>query len=340
MVQHCSEGSSSAVLTVLRPQGEPQTSEDPATGERAINARPHNPLNVPASPSHTPDDEFMRMCVAFDLESTGVDVIRDRIAQLACVRIASPDRCFSVHVNPLLPMSAVAAKITGLGDVFLRKQPTLETVWRDFLAFLPNPCVLVGHNASLFDDLLLAAEMQRKGLTFGELDIYTCDTLVAARKLKKKMDLRSLSLGSLCNALTGQPLEGAHDALADCRGVQLIFSHLLTETRDTQRPWSEVVRILEMRREARRKRAREPSVPQAPAGMKRHRLAKRISRPSRTQSQTGPPSSSTAAETAPPSTSTAAETASAARALHCPGNTSGEDVCCGGVVLRVKPYTA
>jgi len=155
---------------------------------------------------------------------------------------------FSSYVNPVdKQMSRGAAKVTGLTTIgpkgkTLRSAPFFKQVFVN--RFLPQykketrhleirQVLLTGHNSKRYDDLLLLSELRRAGIgarrSLGTNNVKCVDTLCLARTLQKTMGktvLPRLKLGELYKHFTGGKLEGAHDALADCRATLLILDKL------------------------------------------------------------------------------------------------------------------
>lgn len=76
----------------------------------------------------------------------------------------------------------------------------------------------MAHNGHLYDFKMLLYEMHRHGVSLEVLrsrGVHLCDSLPAARLLNAKGISNTLS--ALYKQATGDEMEGAHDALADCR---------------------------------------------------------------------------------------------------------------------------
>lgn len=174
-----------------------------------------------------------RLWLIYDLETTGIDTLLDRVVQFAAV---SMDGCvrFTSYVNPHpRPMSSRAAQVTGIRTQQLRTAPTFADMWSEFCrhveAARPEAVRLVGHNSASFDDIMLAAELQRLGLASPFQNVpslshcpITCgDTLRAARSAggKHGLGVPNLKLTTLYEQASGVPLQNAHDALADCEAA-------------------------------------------------------------------------------------------------------------------------
>lgn len=95
-------------------------------------------------------------CVAFDLETTGLDPDHDVIIEIGAVRFdrgGVRDR-FQTLVNPRRSLNPAIVSLTGIRDEELRSAPSLSVVARDFERFIEG-AVLVGQNAVAFDAVFL-----------------------------------------------------------------------------------------------------------------------------------------------------------------------------------------
>ena len=227
-----------------------------------------------------------RALVFWDLETTGLDTKHDRVVQMGAVAAGAAGERFLQLVDPRRPMPAKAQATHGIGDDKLRGQPCFQDAWVRFAAFVARAAtsvsdaegvVLVGHNSSQYDDVLLLAELQRSNQSLAELDhrpmgVLSADTLVAARAARKAGRLPeklSLTLESLHRHLFQEELVGAHDALADAVAVARICVHpTLAPFVSPQLFEEEAERKLNKRRLGAAAKKRPPS-PQAPPLPKR-----------------------------------------------------------------------
>ncbi|MBC7885867.1 MAG: 3'-5' exonuclease [Saprospiraceae bacterium] len=157
--------------------------------------------------------------VFFDIESTGLNVLKDRILQIALIKYSKgsdePQELFML-INPGFPISEEAFAVHGISNEMLKNKPTFEQVGRQLYDFIGN-ADLGGYNSDRFDIPMLMEEFQRVGL---ELDI-SKRKLIDAQKIFYKMEPRTLKAAYklYCN---GNLLE-AHDALADARATVEVF---------------------------------------------------------------------------------------------------------------------
>lgn len=177
--------------------------------------------------------KLRRLKVFYDLETTGIDTVKDRVVQFAA-KIRGDngyEESYTSYVNPApRRMSSMAAKVTGIVQKQLTHAPCFATMWKEFQLRVTasgqvDELQLVGHNSATFDDCLMVAELERCGLDvarpLGSITVRCGDTLRAARKAggKSALGLPNLKLTTLFQACTGNPLNGAHDALVDCEAV-------------------------------------------------------------------------------------------------------------------------
>jgi len=153
---------------------------------------------------------LIRPLVFFDLETTGIDVEKDRIVQIAMIRIepGGERKTFESLVNPERPIPPGASAVHGIKDEDVRDQPTFSQIRREVEDFLTD-ADLAGFNSVNFDLPLLEAELKRTG---SELDFSGVRHL-DAMKIFHIMERRDLT--AAYKFYCGKDLAGAHNALAD-----------------------------------------------------------------------------------------------------------------------------
>ena len=155
----------------------------------------------------------------FDLEATGLNVIRDRIVQIAIIKYSKKDKApeeLSMLINPGIPISAEAMEVHGITPKMLANKPTFQQVARKLYDFIGNSD-LAGYNSNRFDVPMLMEEFARVGI---ELDI-SKRRLIDVQRVFYKMEPRTLkaALKFYCN----KELINAHDALADVQATIDVF---------------------------------------------------------------------------------------------------------------------
>lgn len=159
-----------------------------------------------------------RPLAIFDLETTGIDPQKDRIVQIAIIRV-EPDgsrRTFESLVNPEVPIPEGATAVHGIRDVDVANEPTFSQIRREVEDFLDG-ADLGGFNSNRFDVPLLQAELKRSG---GE-DDFNDRRMIDAMAIFHRMERRDLT--AAYRFYCGEELVDAHSALADAEATLAIL---------------------------------------------------------------------------------------------------------------------
>lgn len=164
-----------------------------------------------------------RPMVFVDLEATGVDVQRDRIVQVACVRL-SPDgsrSTFESLVDPQVPIPAESAAVHGIKDADVRGKPTFKELAPRVLELFEG-ADFGGFGICRFDLPMLAAECKRAGLAFDLAGRRTVDAMLIFHRMEPR------SLSAAVQFYCGKPMEHAHNALADAEAsLEVLLAQVL-----------------------------------------------------------------------------------------------------------------
>lgn len=128
--------------------------------------------------------------VVFDLETTGLDIITDRIIQLSYIKV-TPDgtEVRGNHlINPERAIPAFVTDLTGISNEAVADQPTFKEMAPQ-LAESFKGCDFAGFNSNRFDVPILAEEFLRAGVDF---DFTKC-RLIDAQTIFHKMERRNLA---------------------------------------------------------------------------------------------------------------------------------------------------
>lgn len=157
--------------------------------------------------------------VFFDIESTGLNVLKDRILQIALIKYskdqAAPKELFLL-INPGIPISEEAFAIHGISNETVKNKPTFAQVGKEIYEFLGH-ADLAGYNSDRFDVPMLMEEFNRIGY---ELDL-SKRRLLDIQKIFYKMEPRTLK--AAYRLYCDGDLNDAHDALADARATVEVF---------------------------------------------------------------------------------------------------------------------
>lgn len=162
--------------------------------------------------------QLTRPLAIFDLETTGVDVEKDRVVQIAIIRV-EPDgsrRTLESLVNPERPIPPEASRIHGIKDSDVADQPTFSQIRQEVEEILDG-ADLGGFNSIRFDTPLLQNELRWSG---SQLDLGGAKQ-IDAMKIFHAMEPRNLTaaLRFYCD----QELVDAHSALADTEATLAIL---------------------------------------------------------------------------------------------------------------------
>lgn len=154
--------------------------------------------------------------VFFDLEATGLSVVRDRIVQIAMVKYMPGKEEPAIYeslINPeMVPISEEAYTVHGISAQDVANKPTFLQESEKILQFIGN-ADLAGYNSDRFDVPLLMEEFHRVGK---KLDMSVRKT-IDVQRIFYKMEPRTLS--AAYRFYCDKKLVGAHDALADVKAT-------------------------------------------------------------------------------------------------------------------------
>ncbi len=160
-----------------------------------------------------------RDIIFFDLETTGLNVVRDRIVQIALIKLfknGQEPAEFSTLVNPGIPISEESMAIHGITPKDLANKPTFRQLAQKIWDFIGDSD-LAGYNSNRFDVPMLMEEFSRVGMEF---DV-SKRRLIDVQRIFYKMEPRTLK--AAYRLYVGKELTDAHDALADVRATIEVF---------------------------------------------------------------------------------------------------------------------
>ncbi|MDR2968619.1 MAG: 3'-5' exonuclease [Tannerellaceae bacterium] len=167
--------------------------------------------------------------VIFDLETTGLNIVTDRIVELSCVKVHpnGKEETQTFRINPEMPISPESTAMHGISDEDVKGCPTFKEIAQS-LAVQIEGCDLAGYNSNRFDIPMLAEEFMRAEV---EIDLRNRN-FIDVQNIFHKMEQRTLiaAYKFYCN----KTLENAHSAEADTLATYEVLKAQLDRYPDLQ----------------------------------------------------------------------------------------------------------
>ncbi len=161
------------------------------------------------------EDEY----VVFDIETTGLNNVNDKITEIGAVLIRNKQVIskFNSLINPEIPIPDKIQRLTGITNEMVADAPSIKEVLPEFLNFVGNR-PLVAHNA-MFDVGFIKYKASLLGI---EVNNPVVDTLQLSRNL---LPIKKHRLNNLCDHF-GIKLLHHHRASDDAEAAALILIEL------------------------------------------------------------------------------------------------------------------
>mgnify|MGYP003641204307 FL=1 len=156
--------------------------------------------------------------VFFDLETTGVNIAKDRIVEISILKVFPNGNKESKTwlVNPEVEIPAESTAVHGITNEKVAGEPTFKELAAKINKMITG-CDLAGFNSNRFDIPLLAEELMRVGIDFDMNGRKAIDVQVIFHKKEQR------TLGAGYQFYCGRELEGAHGAEADTNATYEIL---------------------------------------------------------------------------------------------------------------------
>ena len=128
--------------------------------------------------------------VIFDLETTGLDLVKDRVIQLSYIKVFPDGREVRGNelINPEKVIEPIITQLTGISNDDVKDKPTFKQLAAKLNEVFSGSDI-AGFNSNHFDVPLLAEEFLRAGIDF---DFSKC-RLIDAQTIFHKMERRNLA---------------------------------------------------------------------------------------------------------------------------------------------------
>ncbi|MBM6498305.1 MAG: 3'-5' exonuclease [Flavobacterium sp.] len=165
----------------------------------------------------------------FDLETTGIEVAKDRIVEIAIFKVYPNGNKESKTwlVNPTIPIPAQSTAVHGITNEKVANEPTFKELSSQIYAMIKDSD-LAGFNSDRFDIPLLAEELLRAEVDFDMKNRVSVDIQTIFHKKEERT--LSAAYKFYCN----QTLENAHSAEADTMATYEILKAQLDRYEDLE----------------------------------------------------------------------------------------------------------
>lgn len=152
--------------------------------------------------------------VFLDLETTGMNIVTDRIVEIALLKINvdGKEEEMLLRINPEMPIPVESSQIHGIYDEDVKDKPTFKEVAKNLAKFIEG-CDLGGFNSNRFDIPLLAEEFLRADI---DIDLKK-HKFIDVQAIFHKMEKRTLA--AAYKFYCQQELVDAHSAMADTKAT-------------------------------------------------------------------------------------------------------------------------
>lgn len=164
----------------------------------------------------------MKPIIFFDTETTGVDIVNDRIISICAIKVSDLDTLREIarlgrFMNPGIPIPASATEVHGITNEAVKDSPKFTQNAEELFRFFSG-CDLAGFNLTNFDVPLLWEEFYRAGITWDLTGV----NIIDVGTIFKKKEPRTLSTAVMHYCERNH--DGAHDAMADTQATMDVFA--------------------------------------------------------------------------------------------------------------------
>jgi len=158
----------------------------------------------------------------FDLETTGINVAKDRIVEISILKVFPDGREeeYTQRINPTVPIPAETTAVHGISDADVADAPTFAQKASEIHNMIKDSD-LAGFNSNRFDIPLLAEELLRCDIDFDMKNRNAIDV----QNIFHKMEQRTLV--AAYKFYCDKDLTNAHSAAADTKATYEVLKSQL-----------------------------------------------------------------------------------------------------------------
>ena len=158
----------------------------------------------------------------FDLETTGIEVAKDRIVEISILKVFpngnKESKTWLVNPEMVIPPNVIA--VHGITNEKVANEPTFKELASQIYAMIKDSD-LAGFNSDRFDIPLLAEELLRAGVDFDMKSRVSVDVQTIFHKMEER------TLSAALKFYCGKSLDNAHSAAADTMATYEILKSQL-----------------------------------------------------------------------------------------------------------------
>lgn len=181
--------------------------------------------------------------VFFDLETTGLDIMHDRIVQISIIKVMPNGEEIQRErlINPGIPIPAESTAIHHITDEMVASAPHFRQIAKSLANELTG-CDIAGFNSNRFDLPILDQEFRRAGVKFD----FSKARFVDVQTIFHKKEPRTLV--AAYRFYCGGEFPDAHNAAADTRATLEVFKAQLEKYEDLPKDIDELSKFAQMAR--------------------------------------------------------------------------------------------
>ena len=172
------------------------------------------------------------LVMIFDTETTGINVLEDRIVEIGAVYWSDGRRCArprEIRINPGVPIPIGASQVHNIFDDDVKDCPTFESIGDRFWQHVKHGIeghtpILCGYNAINYDVRIMNAEFERHGFPHRIDPDEVLDPFIFVSWHHRNWKVRKLEAVA---ARYGYDLINAHAATADCEATGAVLSGMI-----------------------------------------------------------------------------------------------------------------
>ena len=167
--------------------------------------------------------------VFFDLETTGTNIVSDRIVEISYLKISpnGMEESKTMRINPGCHIPEESSAIHGIYDADVADAPVFKSVAKNIAKDIEG-CDLAGYNSNRFDIPLLAEEFLRADVDIDLMKRKFVDVQVVFHKMEQR------TLSAAYQFYCAKNLDDAHTAEADTKATYEVLKAQLDRYPDLQ----------------------------------------------------------------------------------------------------------